>query len=147
MIDLQPTIRTFLLNDVTISSKLSDYSGSKALFTRRPVPQDASYPVGIISPIISDIETDYISCAERRALQYNVIFYSNNDTSSSYRDVESLAFRAANLLHRADRFAFVMPQNSTLIQTTASSPFPAPTDDIVKVARGITLNVEVILEN
>jgi len=146
MIDLQPAIRTHILNDVTISSLLSTYQNQKSVFTRRPTPQDATYPLVIVSPIVGENENDYIGCNGRRTLTYDIAVYSNNDEALNYRNVEKIAFRLTQIFHRMDRFALTPPSGS-IVQVTASSPFPGPTDDFVKVARIVTLNIEILLEN
>lgn len=147
MIDLQPSIRQYVLNDTEFISELAEYQNSKAVFTRRPVPEDATYPLAIVSPIVGEREVDFISCYGRRILTYDIIVYSNNDSSESYRSVERAAYRLTKILHRVDRTAFSLPSGVSLIATTASSPFRAPTDDFVKIARGVTVNIDILLEN
>src|SRR6478609_2652960 len=147
MIDLQPAIREYLLSDSDFSSKLSNYLNSKALFTRRPVPTDAEYPMSIISPIVSDLQNDFVTCGGRRILTYDIVVYSDNDNAASYRNVEAAAFRLANILHRMPNYSLNLPASASLIQTTAIGPLPGPTDDIVKVARVVSVNIEIFLEN
>jgi len=147
MIDLQPPIRQYILNDVTISNLLPAYQGSKTVFTRRPVPPDASYPMIVISSLVSDLENDFVSCGGRHISTYDIVVYSTNDDSTNYRTVEQIAYRLATIFHRIPRYALSMPSGSSLIQTTVLGPFPAPTDDTVKVARVVSLNIEYHLEN
>lgn len=147
MIDLQPTLRSFLLNDSTFSSYLSTYNGSRAIFTRRPVPPDASYPLAIISPLVGQIQNDFIGCGNRQVSTYDVAIYSTNDDPVSYRNVEAASYRLARILHRIPNHTLTMPTGSYFVQTTAIGPFPAPTDDEVKVARVVSVNVEFVLEN
>jgi len=147
MINLQPAIRQFILNDVTISSLLPNYNGSKTVFTRRPVPEDATYPMIVVSPPVSDIPNDFVSCGGRRTPTFDIAVYSTNDDAANYRKVEQIAYRLATIFHRIPRYALTMPTDSNLIQTTVLGPFPAPTDDTVKVARVVSLNIEYHLEN
>lgn len=145
MIDLQPNIRSFLLSDPSISALLPNYSGSKAIFSRMPVPTDVSYPLIIISPIVTDVERDYVN-KERRVLSYDIWVYGSNDTSANYRKVEELAFLVARKMHRLDKTSFSMPSNASLIQVTALGPLPAKVDDQTKTGRAILTNFELILE-
>lgn len=147
MIDLQPSLRTFILNDLTISSLLPAYLDSKAIFTRRPVPNNATYPMIVISSLVSAINNDFVSCGGRQTLTFDIAVYSNNDTAENYRIVETIAYRLATILHRIPRYALNMPTGSSLIQTTAIGPFPGPTDDYVKVARVVSVNIDTFLEN
>lgn len=147
MIDLQPALRSYLLADNDFSTKLAVYQGARSIFTRRPVPNDAKYPLAIISPIVGGLENDFVSCGGRRTLIYDIVVYSNNDEAANYRLVEAAAFRLSKILHRIPPYALSMPTGSSLIQTTATSPFPGPTDDFVKVARVVSLTIEVFLEN
>lgn len=147
MIDLQPALRAYLLEDTEFSSKLAIYQGARSVFTRRPVPNDATYPLSIISPIVVDNQNDFVSCGGRRTLTYDIVVYSNNSDASVYRQVEAAAFRLAKILHRIPRYALNMPNGISLIQTTAIGPLPAPVDDFVKVARVVSVNIEIHLEN
>lgn len=147
MIDLQPAIRQFILSDTTFTAFLSTYLDTKAVFTRRPVPQDAQYPLAIISPLIADLQNDFVSCGGRRVITHDISIYSTNDDSLSYRNVEAAAYRLSKIMHRIPAYSLVMPAGSSLIQTNAIGPLPAATDDLVKIARVVSINFEIFLEN
>lgn len=144
MIDLQPAIRARILQDATITSLLSVYKGSFGVFTRKPVPEDAVYPMIVISPIVTDREEDWINC-QKRILTYDVVVYGNNDDATKYRNVEKIASRLTAIFHRMPRFALTMPSGSGFIQSTASAPMPAPVDDNQKTGRIVIVNIEVTL--
>ena len=144
MIDLQPEIRSLIINDATLSTLIADYLNSKAVFTRRPTPEDAQYPLVIISPIVTDLERDFILCG-RRTLTYNIMIYGYNDTPENYRDVEEISLSISKLFHRIDRTTFPTSSDYSLIQSTASSPMPAPVDDENKVGRVVVLNLQIHL--
>lgn len=147
MIDLRPVLREYLLRDAEFSNRLSNYLDSKALFTRTPVPNDSSFPLGVISPILSDLQNDFVSCGGRRTLSMDVFVYSNNESAESYRNVEAAGLRLVKLLHRIPRYELTLPSGFSLIQTTAVGPLPGPTNDLIKVARAVTVNIELFLEN
>lgn len=144
MIDLQPAIRSRILSDSQIVSLVSAYKGSSAIFTRRPVPEDASYPMIVVSPIVTDREEDWINC-QKRILTYDIIVYGNNDDSEKYRNVEKIASRLTTLFHRMPRFALTMPAGSEFIQSRVSAPMPAPVDDNQKTGRVVVVNIELTL--
>lgn len=145
MIDLQPAIRSVILNDVEISSLLPNYNGSQPIFTRRPVPTDAPYPLVLISPVVADNQIDYVKCG-RRVLTYDVAVYGLNDSAANYRKVEEIARLIANKFHRLPHYAISMPTGSSLIQSTVIGPLSAAVDDDNKVGRVVILNLEVLLE-
>lgn len=145
MIDLLPTLRSYVLSDAEFISKLADYQGSKAIFTRMPAPQDAPYPLCLISPIVGDIQRDFISCGDRRLLMHDFFVHSTNDSSASYRAVQAAAFRLATILHNASPFLFDMPAGSQLIEVTAISPLPAPTNDTIKVSFVVSANFDILI--
>ncbi len=145
MIDLLPTIRKYILNDATFCNYLSDYKNTKAVFIRRPIPTDISYPVCLISPIVSDIQNDFVSCSQRRIITHDIFVYSTNDTDAEYHKVSDAAFRLGTLLHRAPKHLFEMPAGSSLVEVTCISPMPAPTDDFVKVARVVSVNFDITI--
>lgn len=146
MIDLQPAIREFILNDVEISSLLPTYSNSKTVFTRRPVPQDATYPMIIISNLVTDLENDYVNCG-RRTLTFDISVYGQNDTATNYRNVERISMRLQTIFHRMQKYSLNMPTGSSLINTVALGPLSAPVDDETKIGRVVITNFEIHLEN
>jgi len=146
MIDLQPAIREYLLNDVTISSLLPTYNGSKTIFTRRPAPEAAPYPMVLISPLVGDLENDFVTCG-RRTLTHDIVVYGLNDIATNYRNVETIARHIQTIFHRMPSYSLDMPTGSSLIEATAIGPLSAPVDDENKVGRIIITNFEIHLEN
>lgn len=142
MIDLAVTIRKHLLTNQDFIDIISVFgSNSKAVFTRRPVPETAKYPLCIISPAISGAHMDYLSC-KSTSIDYDVIVYGQNDTAKNYDDVEKVGYLVANLFHRVDTTK--LEQNGfSIIAVTATTPFPAPTDDNDTVARAVRLTFDI----
>lgn len=145
MIDLQPAIRSVILNDLSISSLLPAYNGSKPIFTRRPTPTDAPYPLVLISDTVADSQQDYLACGHR-VMTYDVAVYGYNDTPANYRLVQDIARRIANKFHRLKSYEITMPLGSSLIQSTTIGPLSGPVDDDNKIGRVVILNLEVLLE-
>lgn len=142
MIDLSANIRTAIVSDIDITALIANYQDSKAIFTRRPVPSDAAYPMIIISPLVSETNLDGLRC-KRAILTYDISVYDTNASSVNYRNVEVVGYKLANKFHRMDRFAMSFPSGVSLIKSTARGPFAAPTDDLVKVARVVSVEFEV----
>lgn len=137
MPDLSTHIRTLILSDSDITDNLTTLNGSKAVFTRRPVPETAEYPFIIISPQITMSESDYIS-HEARDVTYDIIVYGQNDTSSNYREIEQIGYALYERFRRLSRTGMTMPTGYSLTKAVGFGPFPAPTDDLQKTARAVS---------
>lgn len=144
MIDLSVAIRSHILNDEIIAPLLPNYQGSEPIFTRRPVPTDAPYPLVLVSSLVSDNPLDYLSC-QRRILTYDIATYGKNDTPANYRTVEQIANRIQAIFHRMPKYALNMPTGSSLIRVSATGPIIAPVDTNDTVGRVVICNFEVSL--
>jgi hypothetical protein len=138
MIDLVAKIRAFIIADSTITNPLSTYNSAKAVFSRRPVPENVAYPLILISPQITSTENDFIDRLVRTAT-YDIAVYGQNDTAASYRATEAIAFALQSKFARLTSYDFEMPTGWRLVQATATGPIPFPEDDLTKVARGVTV--------
>lgn len=140
MVDLLSNIRSLLLSDLDITQHLSIFNGAKAIFTRRPVPENADYPFIIINPPFSDTDRDFLDLAFRD-VTYNIIVYGNNDTSQNYRNVEDTAFKIKNKFLRLPKTGMTMPVGYSLVRGNSIGPFIAPTDDEKKIARAVSVTI------
>lgn len=143
MINLSDNIRSFLIVDSTLTSELSTFNNEKAIFTRRPIPTGADYPFIIISPQISSTESDFIDKLQRNQT-YDIGVYAQNDTPENYRACERVAFQIQEKLARLQSHEFQVDSGWSLIQAVATGPIPFPTDDLNKVARGVTVTFNLI---
>lgn len=137
MISLASNIRQFIVADATFAALVADYKNSKAVFTRRPVPTDATFPMAVVSSLVTSRIDDLID-ENRRTLTYDVILYDDNDTVTSQTNAESAINRLITLFHR--NRSMPVPSGWRLIDTVANGPFNAATDDQAKVARAVTLS-------
>ena len=144
--DLTPNIRSFLLADATFVGYLATYLNSKALFTRRPVPTDATYPMGIVSPLVTYREADFVNGKKKFTITHDVMLFDTNDSSTNYRNIQAAADRVRKIMHRLDRTAFVMPAGYQLIMCRADEPIPGATDDLIKVSRIVQLTFDITEE-
>lgn len=137
-LDVSAPIRAALLAEVTITSLLPVFEGSKAIFTRRPVPDEAPLPLLIVSPDISISDADGINDF-RPIVRRDVSVYGRNDTSAHYRTVELLAYAIRDLFH-ANREAIDL-NDYGVMDIRATGPRPAPVDDEQMVGRVVSLTI------
>jgi len=141
MSDLYGPIRTAMIGDAVIAADLSDWKGEPACFTRRPVPDDAVFPLSVINPP----ETNDIDALSSRRDQsvVAIAFYGTKaepqDPADQTRTIENLAQRAFDLFHR-NKWA-IQSDAFEIIDIVASGPFAGPTDDDKQVARIVRLRV------
>ena len=135
--DLLPAIRASLVGDADIIDELTAYAGSYPVFTRRPVPNNAPYPLIVVNPQIQVGQVDGIS-DQKPILTHDIAVYGRNGmagTVDNYRAVERIAFLIHQLFHR--RPASVSVSGWGVVDVTALGPFPAPVDDEQTVGRRV----------
>ena len=97
--DLAAPLRSALVGATSVTVLLPAYSGSYPIFTRRPAPADAPYPMILVSPDISVVDQDGVA-DQRPIVERDIAIYGENDTAQKYRDVEALAYAVRALFHR-----------------------------------------------
>lgn len=140
MIDLSSAIRTAILND-PLSADISTYSDSKAIFTRRPAPTGATYPMVFIGPQIGAGQSDYVNGKLRRTIIYDILTYGQNDDATKYRIVEKIAFAIGLKFARPSSFVITVPAGFSIVGISGTTPSPAPTDDLNIVGRMISITI------
>lgn len=136
--DLAAPIRAALAGAASVTGLLPAYAGAYPIFTRRPAPADAPYPMIMVSPDISVVDRDGVNSLQPIS-QRDVAVYGQNNTAAHYRDVEAIAYAIRALFHRKWR-ALTVP-GWKVVALTALGPIPAPTDDEQTVARLVTLTI------
>lgn len=136
--DLSAPIRTALLGSSDITDRLEAYAGSYPIFTRRPPPRDAPYPMIVVSPDVAVGDQDGLSDL-RPVVERDVAVYGHNDSAENYRAVESIARAVRALFHRKWR-ALTVP-DWKVVEIAARGPMPAPADDEQTVGRLVTLAI------
>jgi hypothetical protein len=137
--NLAQPILTALRASGAITAQLTAYMGSFPIFTRRPAPTDAPYPMIMVSPDISVSDLDGINDF-RPQQQRDITVYGQNDTPAKYRVVEAMAYQIRDLFHRQRRALLVAGWSVTDIR--AIGPIPAPTDDEQTVGRLVSLTIQ-----
>lgn len=135
-------LRAAVVNDAAIAALHPAWSDTRAVFTRRPPPADAPYPMTIIGPVITRGDADGVNDF-RPSLVVDVSTYGTQgppgDPVDQLRTVEDIAELIYGLFHRQRRAITVVNYGVTDIRCTG--PSPAPADDDQHVARRVTLTI------
>lgn len=141
-LDLGPAIREAILLEPTIADDLGEYSHEPAVFTRRPIPQDAPDLYILINPPAAIGDEDPLN-AERTVWMGDIAIYGKKAAPGSDEDdtrtVEALGFRVRRFLHR-QKWALQVG-GFHVIDIRASGPVPAPVDDDKTIGRIVSLIV------
>lgn len=139
--DLADPIRNALIGNGPIAAALAIYSGSPAIFTRRPVPSGATYPMIVCAGDVTRSDQDMISDPMPVIIRDISIFGQNGTTGASnqYRAVEALGLMVRDLFHR-QRQSLSVPGWSVL-DVICNGPVVGPTDDDTTVHRLVTLTI------
>jgi hypothetical protein len=139
-LDLGPAIRSALIDETEISSHLALCEGEPGVFTRRPVPAEAEYPMVIVNDPAALGDEDGVN-SDRPVWMGDVAFYGRVAAPGSPEDqtriVQQIALRARLLFHR-QRFALQV-EGFHVIDIRASGPVPGPVDDDKEVGRVVSL--------
>lgn len=135
--NLGAPLRSAIINAPSISGQLAQWQGEPAVFTRRPVPDKAPYPMVAISPDITVVEQDAL-VSRRPIVTRDLVLYGRQP--DDYRLIEALGWPLRDLFHR-NRFAIEPPAGYRVIEIIARGPMPAPTDDAKTVGRLVSLTI------
>jgi hypothetical protein len=141
-LDLGPAFREALIDATPISSALSTFNEEPAVFTRRPVPDNAEFPLIIVNPPASISDEDGL-VSDRPVWMGDVAVYGAKAAPGSDEDqtriVEQIALRVRTLFHRQK---WALPVGGFhVIDIRATGPVPAPVDDDKTVGRIVSLIV------
>jgi hypothetical protein len=141
-LDLGPALREALIGETTISANLSVWDGDPAVFTRRPVPDEAEYPMILLNDPSALSDADGLT-SERPIWMGSVAIYGRKAAPGSAEDqtrlVQQLGLRVRRLLHR-QKWALQVG-GFHVIDIRASGPVPAPVDDDKTIGRIVSLIV------
>lgn len=144
MIDVGPAIRAAIIADTNISSRLSTWQGSPTVFTRTPVPEDATFPC-IVVPFAAAITNQDALVEQRAVIIRDIMVYGDIAAPGTSEDhtriVDDIAYDLRNLFHR-NRAALVNTPFH-VIDIVASGPVTAPVDDDATVGRRVTLTLRI----
>jgi hypothetical protein len=124
--------------DSLIAAALAIYSGAPAIFTRRPVPNDATYPMIVCAGDVTRSDQDLITDPLPVIIR-DISVFGQNDTASHYRATEALGLLVRDLFHRKPANLVVPGWN--VLDIVCQGPIVGPTDDDTTVHRLVTLTV------
>lgn len=136
-LDLAGPIRLAILADADITALLGVWNSEPAVFTRRPTPENAPYPMAIVSPDISIGNQDMLR-TQVMVVRRDVSVYG--EQPRDYRTVEALAYKLKTLFHR-NKFSIDVSPGFQLIDIVADGPIPAPSDSKDLVGRMVLLRL------
>lgn len=136
-LDLAPAIRTALIAESTITGLITERLGEPAVFTRRPVPDDAELPYIVVSEDVSITDADGLT-SDRPVVVRDVLIYGNQP--DDYRKIEQLGYLVRELFHREKES--IDPADYHVVEITTAGPRAAPTSDDEIVGRVVTLTIQ-----
>lgn len=141
-LNLAAPLREALINDAGIVALLGAWNGEASVFTRRPTPEGATYPLLLVNPDTSIGAQDWLT-ARKPIVSRDIAVYGRHGTPGSttdeLRDVDSLGYLIRDLFHEK-RFSLSVP-GFHVVRITASGPMAAPTDDAKLVGRIVSLSI------
>src|SRR5260221_656806 len=141
--DLSQPIRNAVINGNGITDALGQNSGGDNVFTSRPVPVSAPYPMIVIGPDMGTNDQGGLN-DQRLVLIRDVGVYGQNsgDTKQQYRDVETTARLVRDLFHRKP-LAIIVP-DWKVVQIWTRGPIIGPTSSDKFVSRIVELTITLI---
>lgn len=144
MIDVGPSIRSAILSNSYITSRLSTWQGSPAVLTRLPVPEGVDFPCIAIPFNAATMDQDFLD-SEMTVIVRDVMVYGNiaaPGTSEDHtRKVDEIANSLRDLFHRKKRA--LGNTSFHVVDIVVSGPRPAPVDDDKTTGRMVTLTMRI----
>lgn len=138
--DLAGPIRAAILNNTAIVALLPVYLGSRTVFTRRPAPPDAPYPLIMVSGNIAKVDQDGIADS-RPLITRDLAVYGTNETAAHYRTVEEIADILFAMFDKVHNAIDVETDGWNLVGIYCTGPIVAPVDDDLHVGRIVSLQI------
>jgi hypothetical protein len=142
-LDLGIPLREAVLSNAQITSLLGLYEGEPAVFTRRPVPSEARYPMLVIPGDSAIGDQDFLVSRNPIVIR-DLIAYGQQEITGSglpdqYRDVEQIGYLLRDQFHREKRS--ISPVGYRVIDIVAAGPMVAPTEDVKIMGRVVSLTI------
>jgi len=146
-LELDIPLRRAVMAMTDITDMLGTYIGEPSIFTRRPVPGEATYPMVVISPNIARGDQDALG-TKRPVVMRDVTAYGYTVRETTelgqidqYREVEQIAELLYEGFHRNKDFLYLEDEGYHLVDVVASGPIPAPVDNVRLIGRVVTLTI------
>jgi len=141
--DLSVALRDAIINGTGVTDQLGQNSGGDNVFTSRPIPSTAPYPMIVIGPDIGPNDQGGLN-DERLVIMRHVGVYGQNTGTdkTQYRAVETTAQLIRDLFHRKPTAIKVTGWN--VVQIWTRGPLVGPTSDDKFVSRIVELTITLI---
>lgn len=141
--DLSIPIRNALINGRGITDNLSTFKGVEAVFTSRPTPSGADYPMIVVGPDLSPRDEGGLN-DQQLVIMRDVGVYGQNagEDKTQYRVVEATARLVRDLFHRKPN-ALKVP-GWKVLQIWTTGPIEGPVSDDKFVSRIVALTITLI---
>jgi hypothetical protein len=139
--DLSAPLYAALSGNSDIVALLGQWQGSSSIFTNRPVPSDALYPMVLTAGDVTRSDQDLIADPVLEVVRDISIFGQNTSTGNvnQTRVCDSIALKVRDLFHRQPKNLSV--DGWSVLDIVATGPIVGPTDDDASVHRLVTLTI------
>lgn len=136
--DAISSIRSLILNESEIVSRLAVWNGVASVHTRSPLPDDSTFPLISVGP--TEIgQNDNSLNSNRTLIVSNLYCYGYNP--EHYRTTEEVGYLMKDLFHRNE--SFEIPGYST-IGLVAQGPSIASSEDETICGKLVTLSIRLL---
>jgi hypothetical protein len=140
--DITKDVRAAILAEPEITNVLSQWQGEPAVFTRRPLPEDATYPLIVIPFDVAHGDFDGLK-ARREVITKDVFIFGRVAAPGTPEDhtrrVDGIARLLREVFHRQPRV--LANPDYHVVSINVTGPIAAPTDTDSIVGRVVTLVV------
>lgn len=136
--DLSIPLRTAIIGSATITAMLPAYNDSFPVFTRRPTPPDAPYPMIVVSQDITLGDEDGINFYAP-LIRRDVAVYHSNELPENYRLADDIGYAVRDLFHRR-RHVFTV-DDWDVVRVLAAVPIPVELPQLQVTGRIVQLSV------
>lgn len=148
-LNLSEPLREAILGMYTVTDLLGTYGNEPSIFTRRPVPGEATYPMVVISPDAAVFNQDALVSFRPVVLRDLAVYGQENATRngtqvSDYRTVETIAYDLRERFHRRRDVIFFPDDDYHVIDVVAAGPLVAPTGDDRLIGRVVPLTIRLL---
>lgn len=136
-LDTAPALRAAILGNSSITSLLAVWQSAPAVFTRVPVPDDATFPCIVIPPPASISDVDFLT-THLPVLRRDLMVYGLQ--AEQFRVVDEIAYLLRQFFHRQPRVIDMTPAY-WVVDMVANGPIGAPAEDDRLVGRAVLLRI------
>lgn len=134
---LPAAFRLAIIANEPVAELLGRYKGEPGVFTRRPVPDDAKYPLVLVPSENASASDQDMLRRKVPVLQRDLLVYGDNP--KDYRAVDEIAELLFLQFHR-EKWSLDI-EGYRVVDIVARRPVAAPTSDEKKVGRLVTMTL------